>query len=358
MSSESSEKSSPKRWEHSLDRLPTMIFDKYLITAFSESPINKDRRRIEIPIHFGVPMILLREKHEQELNAGKSFIESEPPPKQLIDATADRLMINCNTKEDIEVVLGRAKPILIFHTILEMLRRFPEPIFPLSYKSAQVISKVMLLEPLHPYDFLISEDLYKEILRVHAEQGDDNAARFKRSKHRSEDTIQPLIQKYYNCNRVSKNKQIRMYNKFSKCIYHDLHLIQTTLQRNLVRFIIRNTIFIARSYNIHSFSRLSQQRAESWQVAAVTIRPHIIEYSYTKLADLLGPVLMSQPVSPECFPDVEKRAMLNILASDMDRMWLPGQKPQDVTVNMEPTYCHANCVCGRGLNVISADSGY
>lgn len=348
------DKSSSHGCETTLHTMPTMDFDKYLLTRFTENPINKDRKRIEIPIYFGVPMIILREKHEKELAQGKSFIEAEPPPRDVILALTDRLLLNCSTEEDIEVVLARIKPVVIFHIILELLRRLPEPLIQLSSKSVQVISRILLLEPLHPYDFTISEELYQEILRYHAEQGDENRTRYKRTKHKQDETVQPIIQKYYSCVSMSRYKVTKMHNKFNKCIYHDLHTTGTAIQRNLARFIIRNILFLTRRYNISYFRRICQQRAESWVVGRVTIQPHIVQYAYTRLADTVGPVLISQPGIPEYFQDVEKRAMLNILACGMDRMWLSGQKPQDIVVNMEPSYCHANCVCGRGLNVISA----
>ncbi|VDP92567.1 unnamed protein product [Echinostoma caproni] len=354
MSSEGTDKCSSRECETSLQNMPTMDFDKYLLTAYSDSPINKDRKRIEIPIYFGVPMIILREKHENELAQGKSFIELEPPPRNVIEALTDRLLMNCFTVEDIQVVLSRIKPVVIFHIILELLRRIPEPLIPLSAKAAQVASRVLLLEPLHPYDFTISDELYREILRYHAEQGEENTSRFKRNKHKHDDTIQPLIQKYYHCMSISRYKLTKMYNKFNKCIYHDLHTIGSTLQRNLARFIIRNVLYLARRYTISYFRRLCQQRGESWPVGRITTQQHIVQYAYTRLADAVGPVLISQPGTPEYYPDVEKRAMLNILSCGMDRMWLTGQKPPDIIVNMEPSYCHANCVCGRGLNVISA----
>ncbi|TPP64960.1 hypothetical protein FGIG_00944 [Fasciola gigantica] len=354
MSSDETEKRSSRECETNLHNMPTMDFDKYLLTKYSESPINKDRKRVEIPIYFGVPMIILREKHENELAQGKSFIEIEPPPKHVISALTSRLLLNCFTVEDIEVVLARIKPVVIFHIILELLRRLPEPLVQLSAKSAQVASRILLLKPLHPYDFTITEELYKEILRYHAEQGEESRTRLKRTKHKQDDTIQPLIQKYYNCISASRYKLTKMHNKFNKCIYHDLHTIGPAIQRNLARFIIRNILYLARRYSISYFRRLCQQRSESWSVGRITIQPHIVQYAYTRFAEVVGPVLISQPGVPEYFQDVEKRTMLNILACGMDRMWLLGQKPHDIIVNMEPSYCHANCVCGRGLNLVSA----
>ncbi|KAF6774686.1 hypothetical protein AHF37_06896 [Paragonimus kellicotti] len=337
-----------------LANMPMMVFEKHLITPFTESSVNKDHRRIEIPIFFGVPMIILREKHEVELSMGRSFIEAEVPPRPLVKALVDRLLVNCSSAEDINIMLSRIKPVVIFHVILELLRRLPEPILTLSSKGAQIASKISLLEPSHPYGFMIEEELYTEILRRNADQGEDNTPRFKRTKQKSNDTIQPLIQKYYHCSETNKQKTTKMLNKFNKSIYHDLHLISDTHQRNLVRFIIRNVIHLTRRYNIVYFRRLREQRNERWPVARITIRPHILQYSYTKMADLVGPVLIGQTKTVDPYPDVERRAMLNILICGMDRMWLPSQKPHEILVSMESSYCHSNCVCGRGLNVISA----
>ncbi|TGZ62599.1 hypothetical protein CRM22_007344 [Opisthorchis felineus] len=333
--------------------MPMMAFEKHLITPYSDSLINKDDRRIAIPIFFGVPMVILREKHEIELANGRSFIEAEAPAPQMVKALVDRILLNCISESDIRAILERIKPVVIFYAILDLLRRLPAPLLALSPKSAQITSKVLLLEPLHPYGFVVEEDLYCTILRQHAEQGEDTTSRFKRAKDKANDMIQPLIQKYYSCAEPVRTKITRKFNKFNKCIYHDLHLITDIDQRHLARFILRNMIFLTRRYNICKFNQLRERRGERWPVACITIRPHILEYSITRMAELVGPVVISQPGEPEYYPDLEKRAMFNILASGMDRMWLPNQKPHDIIVNMEPSYCHSNCVCGRGLNVIS-----
>ncbi|OON21634.1 hypothetical protein X801_02469, partial [Opisthorchis viverrini] len=330
--------------------MPMMAFEKHLITPYSDSLINKDDRRIAIPIFFGVPMIILREKHDIELANGRSFIEAEAPAPQMVKALVDRILLNCISESDIRAVLERMKPVVIFYAILDLLRRLPAPLLALSPKSAQITSKVLLIGPLHPYGFVIEEELYCTILRQHAEQGEDTTSRFKRAKDKANDMIQPLIQKYYSCAEPVRPKITRKFNKFNKCIYHDLHLITDIDQRHLARFILRNVIFLTRRYNICKFNQLRERRGERWPVAYITIRPHILEYSITRMAELVGPVVISQPGAPEYYPDLEKRAMFNILASGMDRMWLPNQKPHDIIINMEPSYCHPNCVCGRGLN--------
>ncbi|KAF8571354.1 hypothetical protein P879_03686 [Paragonimus westermani] len=337
-----------------LANMPMMVFEKHLITPFTESSLNKDRRRIEIPIIFGVPMIILREKHEIELSMGRSFVEAEVPPRPLMKALVDRLLVNCSSAEDINIMLSRIKPAVIFHAVLELLRRLPEPLLPLSPKGVQIASETTLLEPSHPYGFMIEKELLAEVLRHSADQAEDNTSRFKRAKQKSNDTIQPLIQKYYHCSEPNKQKKTKMLNKFNKSIYHDLHLIADINQRNLVRFIIRNVIYLTRRYCIVGFRRLHEQRNERWPVARITIRPHILQYCYTRMAELVGPVLIGQPKTVDPYPDVERRAMLNILVCGMDRMWLPSQKPHEITVGIESSYCHLNCVCGRGLNVISA----
>ncbi|CAH8464637.1 unnamed protein product [Dicrocoelium dendriticum] len=337
-------------------RMPTMEFEKFLLAPYTENAENIDQRRIEIPIHFGVPMLVLRQKHEMELSIGRSFIEAEPPQKALVDLLVDRLILNCTTTEDMIIMLSRVKPSLIFHAILEMLRRLPEPLFVMSPKGAQIASKISLMEPPHSYDFQIEEELYKEILRQNAEQGEENAPRFKRTKQRANDTIQPLIQKHYRCEERNRQKYVKMLNKFNKCVYHDIHMITDMNQRSLLRFIIRNVIFLARRYTISCFRRLREQRNERWPIARITTWPHIWAYANRRMAEFVGPVLIGQPAGMERHAGLEQCVMMNLLVCGTDHLWLPGKQPKDITVSLESSYCHSNCVCGMGLNVIVAQS--
>lgn len=355
MSSDES-KTSSKKSITLLNTLPTIAMDKFLLTPYADDKKVREQKRITVPLNFAIPMMILREKHEVELKNGKSFIEQDPPPKDIVEELAERILLNCTSEDDIEAIFGRAKPIVIFHTILEMIKHLSEPLFTLTPKAAKITSNSLLLQPVPPYDYVICDELYETILRHKTEMGEESTARFKRSKPKVDVIVKPLVQKYYLCEGLSAKKTTKIRNRFNKCIYHDLHVITSPVQRNLVRFLIRNFIHIARRYNVVFLNRLRAQRSERWQITKITTAPHIVEYCYTRIADSVGPVLISQSGFPEYYENVEKRAMLNILAAGMDRLWLPGQKPTDVIVNTEPAYCHSNCVCGRGLNVTKAET--
>ncbi|CAH8875753.1 unnamed protein product [Trichobilharzia szidati] len=332
-----------------LDKMPKMSFDSLLLTVHTNDDVNVDEKYIEIPICFGVPMITLREKHERELSLGSSFIEAKPPSKKTVNTLTDKILLNCETIEDIRAALHGAKAVLIFYVILEILQRLPSPLLPLTFKTAHNCSKIFFLKPAHPYDFMISEHLYSEIRRYYDEIGaEDTTSKYRRAKKPKDEIVHPLIQTYYLQEEPTKLELIRLSNKFIKCIFHDIHLIGNINQRNLIRFIIRNCIHFVRRYNISCVSRLRKQRGESWTMTNISTAPHVNEYSVRRIADLVGPLLMKQPGVPESFVDVEKHVMANLLHIDVDRLWLPKQKVHDILESDIP-HCHTDCICGLGI---------
>lgn len=336
----------------------TMKFDKYLITpCILNNQKVANMRCIKVPICFAMTILVLREKHEFELERDTSFIENDysKPSNELIELKVNEILFNCPTQELIRECLSDLDAVSVFYILLKLLDILPEKLFKLSENSIRALSELKLNIPKSWFDFEISQHMLDGIKDYYDEADQNEQKIFMETRLNKQivknGSLSTLIQNYYHCNKVDRKECNKLINKFNKCIYHDLHTRTNLKYKNLIRFIVRNLIHLLRRYQLNCLKRLKAERQMNWPAIMIRMGPKIIEYSTNWIASLVAPVLIGIPdgIDSDDFDnDLLKVVLYNMLASSIDNMWCTGLSHNQIFVHRRNYHCHSNCVCGEG----------
>ncbi|KAM3173191.1 hypothetical protein ACTXT7_012993 [Hymenolepis weldensis] len=321
------------------EKLPNMAFE---FTLFAPWTSVSDGRAIKIPVCIGAPLLCLRELHEQELKQGRSFLDDfswsnphDPPNLQSeVEDLAEWLLNSVTTYPGCRDYLLTKNPRLLFESILSILKRTTNPVYELSPKTCQILHYLCLLEPTHPYLMYIDEVLFDKVTDSMLQDNEGCLS-----------DISKFIHQTYSCSEISRQDKLKLTKILNQHLFHDLHMVKRGKTRNVIRFIIRGMMFLVRRYVIAVCTRIREARRESWQMNCVTMRPHIKEYAILTLAKRLGPLIFHYPKFITHTQEIAVRAMINILCSNTDRLWVPGQTSSSVRVETAPPKCHPGCTC-------------
>ncbi|VDL94753.1 unnamed protein product [Schistocephalus solidus] len=327
------------------DNLLTMTFETYMISPWTNMMEDTCRHPVEIPICIGGTMVILREKHEGELLRGESFLEKEAPPESTVRKFSEMLLRDCDSFEECRAFLCPQPAVTIFHVLIDIFKRMENAIFPISVRTAKVVEKLVLMEPVHPYDFKLADVLYKESMAFCTDTGGKGHTD---KKVKQPDNIVDFLNTFYNCTYVGKQQKWRLVNVFNKRIFHDLHLIESNLRRNTIRFVIKNLLHISRRYVIANLINLRRKRDETWTLNTITTLPHVTEFVMKTIATQIAPYFFRFHPTICLQSDLAIRLMINIFCANTDRAWMPKQPLNAILINMEPSLCHERCVCGQG----------
>lgn len=328
------------------DNLPLMAFESYLLVPWQTKMEIACKHPMEIPLCIGGAMVVFREKHTKEMKTEESFLEQPEPPEDEIRLTANTLLRACESYQDCRDVLSDKSAAWIFQTIIDILKRIETPLFVLTERTVRLISKMTLLEPVHPYDFTIAHVLYRESMGFCTDT--ESSKGIDKPGSAEPDNISEMLQKFYSCGFVTRQQRARLMNILNKRLFHDLHLIHDRMRRNTIRFIMRNMINIQRLYVIKNVCSLRKQRNETWQLNSITTLPHVSEFSMRRIAEKMAPFLFKWPLRTCLQEDLAIRTMVNILISSTDTVWMPGKDLSSVLVTTKPSTCHSGCICGQG----------
>ncbi|VDM20037.1 unnamed protein product [Hydatigera taeniaeformis] len=335
--------------EDELNELPTMAFEPSLVAPWTRCSSGYP---IEIPVCLGATLLCLRDLHEAELKKGHSFIDDYSPsgnfnPPNLEEEAEDLanwLLDEVTTYAECRPNLLTKNARLLFESILLILERLKTPLYPLSEKTCNLLRKLSLLEPVHPYCMHIIQVLFEKAMAFCADTESKQQSGVINLDGYSTD-ITEFIQKTYSCNNISRHDRIRLTNLFNLHIFHDLYMVMENKTRNIIRVIIRNLIFIVQRYIITMCAELKAKRQETWLLNTINMRPHICEYAIVAIATRVGPRMFRFPRSICMQNELAVRAMINIFSANLDNMWLPGQKPSSIKVETGAAKCHSGCIC-------------
>ncbi|KAH9280909.1 hypothetical protein ECG_07435 [Echinococcus granulosus] len=335
--------------EDDFDELPTMAFESSLVAPWTRTSSGYP---IEIPISLGATLLCLRDLHELELKEGRSFIDDFSPsapfnPPNLAEETGELvnwLLNEVTTYADCRQELLSKNARLLFESILLILQRLKVPLFPLSEKTCNLLRRLSLLEPVHPYCMHIIHVLFEKATGFCADSESLQQNIASNLEDYSTDITQ-FIQRTYCCNNISRQDRLRLTNLFNMRIFQDLYMVTENKTRNIIRVIIRNLIFIIQRYIITMCADMKTKRQETWLLNTINMRPHICEYAIVAIARRVGP-LMFRFARTICMQnELAVRAMINIFCSNTDNMWLPGQTLSSIKVETDFAICHSGCVC-------------
>nr|CDS34568.1 hypothetical protein HmN_000903900 [Hymenolepis microstoma]CUU97807.1 hypothetical transcript [Hymenolepis microstoma] len=325
------------------EKLPSMAFD---FTLFSPWTGVSDGRPVQIPLCIGAPILCLREIHEHELKQGRSFLDDfswsnphNPPNLQReVEDLTGWLLNNATTYPFCRDYLLTKSPRLLFETILAILKLTASQIYPLSTKTCRILHYLSLLEPVHPYQMYIDEVLFDKVTDSILQDNEGCLS-----------DISTFIHQTYSGEESSHLDKLKLAKIFNRHLFHDLHMVKRNRTRNVIRFIMRSMMFLVRRYILQVSSRIREARGESWEMNCVTMRPHINKYAILTLANQLGPIMFRFPKFITQTQEMAVRAMSNILCSNTERLWIPGQTPSKVNIESTAPKCHSGCICLNGV---------
>lgn len=335
--------------EETLDELPTMAFEPSLVAPWTRLSSGYP---IEIPVCLGATLLCLRDLHESELKGGRSFIDdfsssapfSPPNLEEEAEELTNWLLDEVTTYAECRQELLSKSARLLFESILLILERLKVPLYPLSEKTCNLLRKLSLLEPVHPYCMHINQVLFEKAMAFSADTESRQQSAVVNLEDYSTDIVE-FIQKTYSCNNISRQDRLRLTNLFNMRIFQDLYMVTENKTRNIIRVIIRNLIFVIQRYIITMCAELKAKRQETWLLNTISMRPHICEYAIVAIARRVGP-LMFRFARTICMQnELAVRAMINIFCSNTDNMWVPGQKPSSIRVETGSAKCHPGCIC-------------
>ncbi|VDN96652.1 unnamed protein product [Rodentolepis nana] len=324
------------------ERLPSMAFD---FTLFSPWTDPSDGRPVQIPLCIGALILCLREIQEQELKQGYSFLDDfswsnphNPPNLQRdVEDLKGWLFNNATTYPFCRDYLLTKSSRLLFETTLAILRLTASQIYPLSTKTCRILHYLSLLEPTHPYQMYLDEVLFDKATDSILQDNEGCLS-----------DISTFIHQTYSCEESSRLDRLKLSKMFSRHLFHDLHMVKRNKTRNIIRFIMRSMMFIVRRYIFQVSARIRAARGESWKVNHVTMHPHINEFAISTIANQLGPIIFRFPKFVTQTREMAVRAMVNILCSNTERLWIPGQTFSKVNIETTVVKCHSGCICLNG----------
>ncbi|KAM7542527.1 hypothetical protein Aperf_G00000005252 [Anoplocephala perfoliata] len=335
--------------EDAFDSLPSMVFEPSLVAPWTR---NCSGNAIEIPICIGALLLCLRDLHELELKEDRSFLDDfswsnpyDPPNLQKeADELAEWLLNEATTYSTCREYLLSKSPRLLFEALLGILERTEMPIYPLSKKTCKILSKLSLLEPTHPYLMYIVDVLFDKASAFCSEsrqQPDDG-------KDGLSDIVQ-FIQQTYTFKGISRQDKLKLINLLNLRLFHDLHMVTENRTRNVIRVIMRGMMFLVRRYVNVVCAKSRIARRETWLINNIKMRPHIHEYAIVAIAKRLGPLMFRFPRFTCLQYELAIRTMVNILCSNTDRLWMPGQTPSSIKIKTDSTTCHQDCICRHDI---------
>ncbi|VDD79677.1 unnamed protein product [Mesocestoides corti] len=342
----------PRISEDSFDELPTMAFEPCLVAPWQH---RSDGHPVEIPICFGGPVVCLRDLHEKQLAEGNSFLDEYScldaqaleDLHEEAETLADWLIYECNSYEECRCKLIRKTPLLVFETILCILGRMEAPMFPLSERTCKLLQRLSLLEPVHPHSTNIAQVIYDEAMSFCADPDSDRNT--VSTPHVKSSSLLPqivnFIEQTYSCNNVSRQDRLRLVNIFNKRLFQDLYMVMEVKTRNVIRLLIRGLFFIVRRYAITMCIDSKAKQEETWMINTIMTRPHIFQYAIVTIAEKVGPLLFRFPLFTCLQQELAVRVIVNIFCSNTDRMWYPGQRISDITIDTGSAKCHQGCNC-------------
>lgn len=333
--------------EDAFDSLPSMVFEPTLVAPWTR---DCGGNAIEIPTCIGAPLLCLRDLHELELKQDRSFLDDfswsssyDPPNLQKeADELSEWLINEANTYPTCREYLLTKSPRLLFESLLGILERTKMPIYPISNKTCKILNKLCLLEPTHPYFMYIADVLL------------DKASEFctdLESKQQPDDgkdslsEIVQFIQQTYSFKGVSRQDKLKLINLVNLQLFQDLHMVMENRTRNVIRVIMRGMMFLVRRYVNVVCTKSRIARRETWLMNNIKMRPHIHEYAILAIATRLGPLMFRFPRFTCLQHELAIRAMVNILCSNTDRLWMPGQTPSSIKITTDSSRCHEDCIC-------------
>lgn len=343
----------PQIVEEVFEELPTMAFEPYLLAPWQRDSLGHP---IEVPVCIGGPLVCLRDKHEDELKCHHpSFVETlrvqQLPGSQLRECEdlATWAIFECTTFEACREALFTKTARYIFEVFLKILARLEIKPYPISEKTRDLVNKLSLLEPVHPYGAHINQVLFDAALAFSA---DPETAQNRASQHNTASTTQSrsqeivnFIQQTYKCSNVERQQKLRLTNIFNKSMFQDLYMVMEAKMRNSLRFIIRNLIFIIRRYTNQACADLKVSRNETWLLNMINMRPQASEFAMREIAQRIGPLLFRFPLFTCLEFELATRTMMNIFCANNDKMWLSGQKIESILTETGPPQCHTGCIC-------------
>ncbi|KAL5105378.1 hypothetical protein TcWFU_002225 [Taenia crassiceps] len=281
--------------EETLNELPTMAFEPSLVAPWTRTSTGYP---IEIPVCLGATLLCLRDLHEKELKENCSFIDNFSPlapfnPPNLgeeAEELTNWLLDEVTTYAECRQELLSKNARLLFESVLLILERLKVPLYPLSEKTCNLLRKLSLLEPVHPYSLHIVQVLFDKAMAFSADTESKQQSAVGNSEDHSTDIVE-FIQNAYSCNNISRQDRLRLTNLFNMRIFQDLYMVTENKTRNIIRVIIRNLIFIIQRYIITMCADMKAKRQETWLLNTISMRPHICEYAIVAIAKRVGPLM-------------------------------------------------------------------
>ncbi|PAA48617.1 hypothetical protein BOX15_Mlig032171g1 [Macrostomum lignano] len=325
-----------------LAKLPTKNFEKYLIV----SPMNQDSPEevwTPVPSFIGSVVSKLREKFDQEIKEGDTFVEA---PGEVDDARIQRAADEVYAAQQgpaVARILDELSAQELMELMREYLRRMEEPLFSMSDRLAELLQSGEYAQ-LMMHRSVQLERLIDDVQRfvsVEAQDFDEVIRRLGRLYHDDEGGD----------GAKGRTEEVQAKNRLRAQVRKELMGMQPA-RSNTLRFVMRNITYSINYYIYKRVWRLRLKSGISHKEAKGVIQPEVERNALRRFAAQLGPLIIGLPaglrarMSPEAQEKFKVKTFHDLLTFVNARCWFTFQKKEKM---LEPELrCHKGCACGFG----------
>ncbi len=326
-------------WLVNLDAVPRVRVERNLIAAYNGKLLDHH----EVPLCLYAPVACMISKHNNEMNRDCfSFLDHLLPSdgddqcscagidEHQLQKALDFILNTCRSVEECKQFFADYDAMFMYRLLKAVLNSFTTPICNLYMNTCNVLACINVLNQTSPYK--------PERCQVWSDR-------------RLEEAM--LGDEWDECGTDFEDLQ-RVSRMLAPLLFFDAQMEESTIHRNACGLVINGLTFVLAQHVLKFSTSIKVRRNPSWVYEGM--RDHAFRSIVTQMGRDLGPAFLRtdldwinqhERLSEEGLMDFLRHCMINVLAANVTRVWMPDTTLDSLQMHMDGSTCIAKCNCDQ-----------